>query len=417
MPWIQKNLTLVLGGLVGLVLLGGSAFFLYTQSTREAAVHAALEEKREEWNRLNSLNPYPDEKNIRSVREEAARVEKLAVALKENLKAAEVQPVTDTFTLKVLIETTISQLKQEAEAAGVNLPDRYAFTFQKLREMPQFDSNGIPKLAEQVAQISALCRVLFDAKIHSLDQIRRPAILKDEGGSSEYLTKKAVTNRNLIVRAPYDVAFRAFSSELAGVLRGLAALDQVVAIKTINVEPTTLPPSTGVMPTMIMPNPMSPGPMTTPMPGGPGGGMDPALRARYGLGPTSRAAAESGGAGGMDPALRARYGLGPGGAGSGEAAMRQRYGLGGGAGMATPPPALSSPVMPMSPMTPGAPPSSGPAVVLDEKPLRIILQLDFVKAKPEPEPTRRGSRPAPAPVAADPAAEETPAAEDAPASE
>lgn len=321
MPWIKKNLMLVLGGLVGLVLLGGSAFFLFTQSSRESTVNAALEEKRAEWNRLNGLNPYPDEKNIKAVKDEAARVDKLTVALKNSIKPPVVQPVGDTFALKLLIETTISELKKEAEAAGVHLPDRYAFTFQKLREMPQFDSNGIPKLAEQVAQISALCRALFSAKIHSLDQLRRPSILKDEGGSSEYLTKKAITNNNLIVRAPYDVSFRCFSSELAGVIRALASMDELVAIKTLNVEPTTLPASGGGQPTMMMTMPQTTSPMMPGMPVGPGGGMDPALRARYGLGPGgagSRSDAEGAGPGGMDAALRSRYGLGPGGAGGGE---------------------------------------------------------------------------------------------------
>ncbi|MBL9126875.1 MAG: Amuc_1100 family pilus-like protein [Verrucomicrobiales bacterium] len=403
MPWIKKNLTLVLGGLVGLVLLGGSGFFLFTQSSRESTVNTALEEKRTEWNRLNELKPYPDEKNIKAVREEAARVEKLSASLKQGLKAVDVQPVTDTFSLKLLIETTISELKKEAEAAGVHLPDRYAFTFQKLREMPQFDSNGIPKLAEQVAQISTLCRVLFDAKVHSLDQLRRPAILKDEGGSAEYLTKKAVTNKNLIVRAPYDLSFRAFSSELAGVLRGFAALDEVVAIKTVNIEPTTLPQSGGPAPTMIMPTQTSSSPM---MPGAPGaGGMDAAMRARYGLGPAMPGRGESeggGGAAGMDPAIRARYGLGPGG-GSGEAAMRSRYGMGPGMGMgATPPPSLSAPVNPGT-AAPAAP--AGPSVVIDEKPLRVILQLDFVKPKPEPEAARRTARPAAGEAAPAPAAD------------
>jgi len=394
MPWIKKNLTLVLGGLVGLVLLGGSAFFLFTQSSHESTVNAALEEKRAEWNRLNGLNPYPDEKNIKAVKDEAARVDKLTVALRASIKPPVVQPVGDTFALKLLIETTISELKKEAEAAGVHLPDRYAFTFQKLREMPQFESNGIPKLAEQVSQISALCRALFSAKIHSLDQLRRPAILKDEGGSSEYLTKKAITNNNLIVRAPYDVSFRCFSSELAGVVRALAAMDELVAIKTVNVEPTTLPQSGGaVQPTMMMPQTSMPMPG---MPGGPGGGMDPALRARYGLGPGgpgSRSDAEGGGIGGMDAALRSRYGLGPGGS-SGEAAMRQRYGIGGGGLAGAPPPSLSTPMSTGMPTAPAAP--AGPSVILDEKPLRVILQLDFVKPKPEADPGgRRAARPAP----------------------
>ncbi len=396
MPWIKKNLTLVLGGLVGLVLLGGSAFFLFAQSERETSVNAALEEKRTEWNRLNDLNPYPEDKNIKAVREEAARVDKLTAALRDSIKPPSVPPVTDTFSLKLLIETTISDLNKEADEAGVRVPDRYAFTFQKLREMPQFESNGIPKLAEQVAQVSALCRVLFNAKVHSLDQLRRSPVLRDEGGGTDYLTKKAVTNNNLIVRAPYDLSFRSFSSELAGVLRGLAALEDVVVVKTINIEPTTLPQSGGSAPTQYIPQ-MSPSMTPGVMPGAPGGGMDPALRARYGLGPSSRADSEGGGAsGGMDP----RYGLGAGGSG---AAMRSRYGGMGGPAMA-PPPSLSSP-MPGMGIAPAAP--SGPSVVLDEKPLRAILQLDFVKPKPEPEPGRRAPRPAPVATdaeAADPTA-------------
>ena len=236
MPWIKKNLTLVLGGLIGLVLLGGSAFFLFSEAQREASINTQLEEKRAEWTRLNGLNPSPDEKNIKAVKEEAARLEQLSTKLSQAFKPVEAPPVNDTFSLRLLVETTISSLTREAEAAGVNLPDRYAFTFQRLRDLPgQFESNGIPRLAEQVAQISQICRVLYDAKIHSLDTLRRPPVLKDEGSGADYLTKRGATNQ-WVIRTPYDLSFRAFSSELAEVIRGLAALDQCVVIKTINIE-------------------------------------------------------------------------------------------------------------------------------------------------------------------------------------
>ncbi|MCC7374009.1 MAG: hypothetical protein IT581_05095 [Verrucomicrobiales bacterium] len=383
MPWIKKNLTLVLGGLVGLILLGGSAFFLFSEASREGGINAQLEEKRNEWTRLNNLNPFPDEKNIKATKEEAARVGTIAGSLRDNIKPVEVPQVTDTFSLRLLVETTISELTKEAEAAGVNLPDRYAFTFQRLRDIGgQFDSNGIPKLAEQVAQISTLSRVMFNAKIHSLDTIRRPPVLKDEGSGSDYLTKKAVTNE-WVVRAPYDISFRCFSSELAGVIRGLAALEQCIVIKTINVETTTLPQGASpVQSTMIMPAPAAP---ADGMPPGPGG-MDAALRARYGLGGGGRP-----GEGGGDAAMRARYGMGPGGGGGGmDAAMRSRYGLGG--GPAVPPPTLAQPMAP----TGAAPAPTGPSVVLDEKPLRVILQVDFVKPKPAPATPARAARPAPA---------------------
>lgn len=404
MAWIKKNLMLVMGGLVGLILLGGSGFFLFSESSRESAVTGQLDEKRREWDRLNGLNPFPDDNNIKAVKEEAARVQKLATSLKDVLKPVEVPPAADTYALKLLIETTISDLKKEAEAAGVNLPDRYAFTFQKLRELPQIETNKLPKLATQVAQISTLARVLFDAKVHSLDVLRRPSVLKEESGS-EFLTKGAITNKFGMIRAPYELSFRAFSSELASVLRKIAALDHCISIKTINIDPTSLPHHGGAASSMQS-SMMPPGP-TGMGPGGPMnryGGMDPALAQRYGLAPGGPGGGRPGeggpqGPGGMDPALAQRYGLGPGGRGSGEAQMRSRYGMPGPGGMA--PSSAQAMASPVGPAAPAAP--TGPALVLDEKPLRIILQLDFVTPAPVTE--GRKSAPAAPAHAAEPAAD------------
>jgi hypothetical protein len=383
MPWIKKNLMLVLGGLVGLILLGGSGFFLFSEYSREASVNTELEAKRAEWDRLNNLAPFPDEKNIAAAKEEAVRLEKLSTELKGHIQPVAIPAVHDTLSLRVLVETTISELKKEAEASGVNLPDKFAFTFQKLREMPQIDSNSIPRLAEQVSQVSTICRILFRSKVHSLDTLRRPAILKEEGGS-EFLTKKGATNA-LLVRLPFDFSFRCFSGELAEVIRNFAALDQCVVIKTVNVDPTTLPTKASPV-TMPAGVPMPQSTQTGPV--GPGG-MDAALRARYGLGPMAGAGSrdEGGGptpGGGMDAALRARYGLGPGGpggAGGPDAMMRSRYGMGGASAMAPTAPTLSA-AAPAQGAVPVAAAPAGPSVVLDEKPLRVIFQVDFVKPKP-----------------------------------
>jgi hypothetical protein len=406
MPWIKKNLMLVLGGLVGLILLAGSGFFLFSAISRETAVDQQLSDQRNEWTRLHNLTPFPDDKNIKATREEAERMEKLSGALREKINSAEVPPVTDTFGLRLLIENTIADLTREAEAAGVNLPERYAFTFQRLRELGgNFHSNGIPRIAEQVAHISTLCRILYHAKIHSLDTLRRSPVLKEEGGTSDYLTKKPATNRFVngsaaVIRTPYDLSFRSFSGELADVIRGLAALEECVVIKTLNVEPTSLPhsgPST--MPTMMMPVPSGPTslPGQYPMPGA--GGMDAAMRQRYGLGPgmAPGRGEDSGSGAGMSPELRSRYGLGPPGAGGMSRDMQSRYGLGPQRpGMMTPPQPLSAPTTPMLPSTTTPQPRT-PSVVLDEKPLRVILQLDFVT----PAPAAAAGRAAPPPRTVD----------------
>ncbi len=379
MAWIKKNLTLVLGGLVGLILLGASGTFLYSQYGRETVVNTQLEEKRAEWNRLVGSNPFPEDKNIKAVKDDAVRLEKLASVLKDRIKPVKVAAVTDTFGLKVLIENTITELRKDAEQSGVGLPHNYAFTFQRLREMAQFESNSIPKLAEQVGEVTTLCKVLFSSRIHTLDTFKRSPVLKEESsGGGDFLSKKPVSD-SLVTRAPYEVSFRAFSGELAQVFKGLAALDHCVVIKTLNIVPTSLPhanePTPGIMPSQYMPN-------SSMMPGAARpGGMDPALAARYGLaaGGGGGRPGEGGGAGpgGMDAALASRYGMGG-------AGMR-RYGGGGpGGGAPGGAPAtafMTQPAAGASGVATAQSTPAGPSVVIEEKPLRVYFQLDFVKPK------------------------------------
>lgn len=368
MPWIKKNLTLVVGGVVGLLLLGAAGWFWYTQRQREQEIGAQLEAKNAEWNELVARKPYPSDTNIEAVRAEEKQLEKLRETLKGSFQPVAGARVTDALELKVLIETAIASLQDEAESAGVSLPDRqYAFTFRHLRPMApsQYDSNSIPTLAGQVAQVSTLARILFGARIHSLEAIRRPPILKDEGGAADYLALKP-TSDDLVTRMPMEVTFRSFSGELAGVISGLAGLSNTVVIKKINVEPTTLAAGPAGPPPMMRPYPM-PTAEAPAMPegrsdpyarlrgGGRGGGMSPDLASRYGVAPGGRP-----GPGGMDPSLAARYGLAP--------------------GPGAPPPAAA-------PAAPGAP--ATPTVVVDEKPLRTTLQLDFIKLKPAPAAARR----------------------------
>ena len=89
----------------------------------------------------------------------------------------------------------------------------------------------------QLAEVKAICAVLIQAKVNSLDNIRRERVSDDDlkGPQTDYLTEKSVTNE-LAVLSPYEVTFRCFSSELAAVLAGFAASPCGLLVKTINVE-------------------------------------------------------------------------------------------------------------------------------------------------------------------------------------
>jgi hypothetical protein len=134
-------------------------------------------------------------------------------------------------------------MQRDATKASVTLPPKdstgqsYSFSFAAQSKSLAYAPGSLAPLAVQLADIKALCNVLVQAKVNSLDNIRRERVSDDDlkGPQTDYLTEKSVTNE-LAVLTPYEVSFRCFSSELASVLAGFAASPCGLLVKTINVE-------------------------------------------------------------------------------------------------------------------------------------------------------------------------------------
>jgi hypothetical protein len=138
--------------------------------------------------------------------------------------------------------------------------------------------------------VKAICDILFQAKINSLDSLRRESISADDASSAQaqtdYTTRHSITNE-LAVMAPYDITFRCFSAELASALAGFASSPYSLLVKTINVEPAPATPeeatqvATSQMP-MAAPQVIA----APPPPPGPSAAAErDAFNRRYGLGP------------------------------------------------------------------------------------------------------------------------------------
>jgi hypothetical protein len=84
--------------------------------------------------------------------------------------------------------------------------------------------------------------VIFQAKVNSLDAVRRERVSMDDqnGPQTDYLdpTHLSVTNE-MAVLTPYEVVFQSFSAELAGVLAGFASGEHGIIVKSVNVEPAS----------------------------------------------------------------------------------------------------------------------------------------------------------------------------------
>jgi hypothetical protein len=250
----------------------------------------------------------------------------------------------DSAAFKNLLQTTISHLERDAEKAGVNLQPKYDFTFTPQRKSLDFAADTLAPLAAQVAEIKALCEVLFDARVHALSGLRRVPVAKEDRGATDYLEgKKAATNALIgAVLAPYEIQFQGFTAELAAVLEGFYRASNCFIVRNIDVQTNIVNVGAESTPTM----PAFPYPQTTLAPSGipPARSPEDLMRQRYGMGP---------------------YGMGLG-----------RYrGYGPGAGYGQPPPLSPT----QNPAAAAPPARKGPETILDERPFKVTMYVEAVR--------------------------------------
>ena len=248
MSWIKRNLYFVVGAAVAVVLLGLAGYYFYSRWSLDKQSLENLEAAYSDVERISALNPNPGNdkvNNIQRARQQQQQVQ--AVIQKVRRYFEPVPPVPNPENGIVTKEEfasalrrTIDQMQKDAALGGVNLPQRYDFSFQAQRNLMNFAPGSLPLLAGQLGDIKEICGILFQAKINSLDAVRRERVSIDDqnGPPADYLdpTHVGVTN-DLAILAPYEIAFQCFSAELAGALAGFGTSPHGLIVKSINVEP------------------------------------------------------------------------------------------------------------------------------------------------------------------------------------
>jgi hypothetical protein len=354
MSWIKRNLFFVIGSLVALILMGLAGFFLYSKWSLNNEVLATLNSDYEELKRLNSANPHPGSgsvNNIQVAKEQRDQLKeylnKVGPYFQPIPRIPDLPKITDR-DFSAALSQTIEQLRTAATNASVALPpDNYNFSFTSQKSKISFAAGSLNRLSIQLGEVKAIAEILFEAKVNALDNLRRERVSSDDsfGLQTDYLSEKTETNA-LAVMTPYEITFRSFSSELAGVLAGLASSPRAMLVKTINVE---------LAPAVATPEPSMQAPLTTYMVQQPNPNEEMNRQQQEAA---SRAAFAS------------RYGLGGGGQNLGGIALR------GINSAPAPQPVYTAPAA-------GAPANRGGLpTVLDEKLLKVTLNLYIVKPLP-----------------------------------
>jgi len=251
MDWIKRNLVFVIGAAVTLVLMALAGWYSYSGWSNNVQQREDIAKAYEELNSLYASKPAPGDgkkvDNIKLAKEQQKEAQEFIQKLAGSLQAIPTIPAMPPGVTNIAsrdysaaLQETIAQLQKEAANSSVILPPRYKFSFEKQASLVTFAPGTVEPLAVQLGEVKAICDILNQAKVNSLDGIRRERVAGSpddmNGPATDYLNAPAITNE-LAILTPYEVSFRSFTPELAGVLAGFAQSRYGFIVKAVNVEP------------------------------------------------------------------------------------------------------------------------------------------------------------------------------------
>ncbi len=241
MVWNKRNLLFVLSAAVGLILLVGAGCFFYGNWSANRKAVEEFKRAQGELKALQNKKPFPSKEAIQRARDAQKEVLGILGQFKDAFESAQETPSLDEKTFKSFVSGTLAQLQTSAVNSGVNLPQSdYAFSFSGLITKLNFPTNSIGSWVMELHDVKSVCTVVFNAKVNTLESIRRAPVSTDEaaGGAGDFLPLNIVISEN-IVRAPYEVVVRGYSREIADVMNGFLRSTDCFIIKNIDIGPAS----------------------------------------------------------------------------------------------------------------------------------------------------------------------------------
>ncbi len=239
MLWIKRNLFMVVSGVVVSVLLGLGGFYLFSGWSKNAAVEEDLEKNLALMTNFYSSPQFPHPTNVAVAREYVKVARNKKAVLQPFFEPVPAERVSG-LQFRSVLDKTLSELYRLASQAAVELPrTNYAFSFDGVRNNANFDPGSFPFMPQQLADIKAICTLLFEGHARPLVNIRRARVSRDDNqAASDYLDARVETNLFTgSVLSPYEFEFQCMSEDLAVVLNKLSQSPHGFIVRTLRTEP------------------------------------------------------------------------------------------------------------------------------------------------------------------------------------
>ena len=238
MNWYEENRWLGNFWIAFGVSLIIAIWFLFHARREFSDAAARFNEVATERARLEHLNPFPNEENVRKTR---AALEIYGATLnktKDELKA-EVVPLAPLAPneFQMRLREAIVNVTERARANRVELPDNFHLGFDEFRAaLP--DAAASPLLGQQLGQVELLVNILIDNRVDAIADLKRLRATAPAQMPAAAAARKPTPDVSKVVeRAVVDVAFKASPTALRKVLNQIAGSDrQFFIIRTLHVH-------------------------------------------------------------------------------------------------------------------------------------------------------------------------------------
>src|SRR5712692_9666471 len=240
MSWYRDNRWL--GNFV--IAFAGAAllalWFLFHAKSGFAEASAQFNDAATERNRLEHLNPFPNEENFRKTRAALDNYGVTLNKLKEELRA-QTLPFTPLAPneFQSRLRRAIVSTTERARANRVKLPENFHLGFDEFSTtLPT--TAAAPLLGQELAQVELLFGILIDARVDAIAAVKRTA--PPAGAPAAPTPPKkpsglATAPPALVERTIVDLTFTASPSALRKVLNQIASSDrQFFIVRTLYVR-------------------------------------------------------------------------------------------------------------------------------------------------------------------------------------
>ena len=248
MNWFRQNraLATLLIAFAVCVLFAGILLFWRWATWSDA--RQTFEQAAAEKNRLDRLDPFPNDANYRKLQGYLDRYNTALDKFKDELKKEIVPapPLAPNEFQSRLRQATVATLSR-AQTNSVKLPDKFQLGFDEFA-MALPDTTAAPLLGQELSQVQMLLNILLDAKVDSVTSFRRAPLPEEHAlsstptpspaaGRTTAAIKTVVPPPPLLKRNIVDVTFKATPAAARKILNEIAnSSGQFFIIRTLYVH-------------------------------------------------------------------------------------------------------------------------------------------------------------------------------------